>query len=453
MCGRMSDDGRRRSRRRPGGRATPAPPRRAERQDRVGAQPRRAGPRLPQHRDRRRRRPAVRDDRRPRVGERPGRLLRVRSGRPSSSIRLGDSGIAMDLREWVNQGLMTLFFLVVGLEAKRELDLGQLRERSRIAIPVVAALGGMVLPIAIFLAFNAGGAGREGLGRGDVDRHRVRARRPRARRARTGRASACRCSRSRSSTTSSRSSSSRSPTPSTSSSARCSIGGRAVRGPGRRAAADPAPACSCADGGAASRPAIWVALHASGIDPLISGLAVGLLVSAYQPVREDLEQVVERVRSFREQPTPELARSAQRGVASRDLAERAHPVRAAPVDELRDRAAVRAGQHRRADRRRPAVAGASRRRSRSGIFFGYVVGKPLGITVATWLATALRGVHAVGELAGHVRRAASSAGSGFTVSLLISSIAFDGDRLAEAKIGVLAAAVAAAVARVGRRAA
>src|SRR5262249_50718691 len=44
------------------------------------------------------------------------------------SIRIGDSGIGMDLREWVNQGLMTLFFLVVGLEAKRELDLGQLRE-------------------------------------------------------------------------------------------------------------------------------------------------------------------------------------------------------------------------------------------------------------------------------------------------------------------------------------
>src|SRR6185312_3264981 len=71
------------------------------------------------------------------------------------SIRIGDSGIAMDLREWVNQGLMTLFFLVVGLEAKRELDLGQLRERKRIAIPVVAALGGILVPIAIFLAINA----------------------------------------------------------------------------------------------------------------------------------------------------------------------------------------------------------------------------------------------------------------------------------------------------------
>jgi Na+/H+ antiporter NhaA len=54
------------------------------------------------------------------------------------AISLGDHSIATDLRGWVNEGLMTLFFLVVGLEAKRELDLGELRERSRVAIPVMA---------------------------------------------------------------------------------------------------------------------------------------------------------------------------------------------------------------------------------------------------------------------------------------------------------------------------
>ena len=57
------------------------------------------------------------------------------------SIHLGHTGIAADLRTWVNQGLMTLFFLVVGLEAKRQLDLGELRERRRLAIPVFAAMG------------------------------------------------------------------------------------------------------------------------------------------------------------------------------------------------------------------------------------------------------------------------------------------------------------------------
>ena len=80
------------------------------------------------------------------------------------SISLGGSGIALDLRHWVNEGLMTFFFLVVGLEAKRELDLGQLRERRRIALPVVAALGGMAVPVAIYLAFNAGGPGAHGWG-------------------------------------------------------------------------------------------------------------------------------------------------------------------------------------------------------------------------------------------------------------------------------------------------
>ena len=80
------------------------------------------------------------------------------------SITLGSDGISLDLRHWVNEGLMTFFFLVVGLEAKRELDTGELRERQRLAIPVAAALGGMAVPIAIFLAFNAGGAGADGWG-------------------------------------------------------------------------------------------------------------------------------------------------------------------------------------------------------------------------------------------------------------------------------------------------
>ena len=79
--------------------------------------------------------------------------------RTKLAISLGGDGISADLRHWVNEGLMTFFFLVVGLEAKRELDLGELRERRRLTIPVLAALGGMTIPIAIYLAFNAGGPG------------------------------------------------------------------------------------------------------------------------------------------------------------------------------------------------------------------------------------------------------------------------------------------------------
>ncbi len=86
-------------------------------------------------------------------------------------------GSAHDLRNWVNSGLMTLFFLVVGLELRREFDIGELRERRRLALPMLAGFGGMAVPIAIYLAFNAGRPPRRGLGRGDVHRHGVRARR------------------------------------------------------------------------------------------------------------------------------------------------------------------------------------------------------------------------------------------------------------------------------------
>src|SRR5918997_5870627 len=80
------------------------------------------------------------------------------------SIRIGSEGISMDLRGWVTQGLMAFFFLVVGLEARRELDLGSLRERRRITLPLAAALGGMGVAVVIYLAFKArgGGAARRG---------------------------------------------------------------------------------------------------------------------------------------------------------------------------------------------------------------------------------------------------------------------------------------------------
>ena len=80
------------------------------------------------------------------------------------SIRLGGGGISMDLRQWVNSGLMAFFFLVVGLEARREFDLGELRDRRRLALPVAAAVGGMVIPIAIYLAINAGHSSVSGWG-------------------------------------------------------------------------------------------------------------------------------------------------------------------------------------------------------------------------------------------------------------------------------------------------
>src|SRR5438105_3976339 len=84
--------------------------------------------------------------------------------RTTLSVRVGGAGIALDLRHWVNSGLMTLFFFVVGLEARREFDLGELRQRRRVTLPLAAGLGGMVVPIGIFLALNAGRDSAHGWG-------------------------------------------------------------------------------------------------------------------------------------------------------------------------------------------------------------------------------------------------------------------------------------------------
>lgn len=69
-----------------------------------------------------------------------------------------------DLQHWVNDGLMAVFFFVVGLEIKRELFHGELNSPRKAVLPAAAALGGMVAPAAIYAAFNAGGEGGEGWG-------------------------------------------------------------------------------------------------------------------------------------------------------------------------------------------------------------------------------------------------------------------------------------------------
>ena len=79
-------------------------------------------------------------------------------------VRLGDWRIVEDLRHWVNDGLMTLFFLVVGLEIKREFTTGELRDPRAAALPVIAAVGGMVVPALLYVALNVGGEGAGGWG-------------------------------------------------------------------------------------------------------------------------------------------------------------------------------------------------------------------------------------------------------------------------------------------------
>jgi Na+/H+ antiporter NhaA len=350
------------------------------------------------------------------------------------SIHVGRAVISQDLRHWVNDGLMMLFFLVAGLEAKRELDVGQLRDRRRASVPIVAAVGGMVVPVAIYLAFNLGSSAARGWGAA------------------------------------------------MSTDTALMLGVLAVVAPGgtrlrvrlltfalfddlvaliviatvyaSRVSFVPlavgiglcgvlialrhAPHAWHALAASLTALALWVALYESRIDPVIAGLVVGLLTNAEAPARDMLERVVDLTRSFREQPTPELARDAQRGLASAlsandRLQHRLHPWTSFVIVPLF--ALANAGIH---------VNGAVLGRAVSspvtlGIFIGYVVGKPLGIFGSAELAVRW----------GLAPRALSSpviagggvvAGVGFTVSLLISSLAFHGQALADAKVGILLAA-------------
>jgi Na+/H+ antiporter NhaA len=355
------------------------------------------------------------------------------------SIELGGSGVSTDLRHWVNEGLMTFFFLVVGLEAKREFDVGDMRERRRLAVPVLAALGGMAVPIAIFLAINAGGPGAHGWGAA------------------------------------------------MSTDTAFALGALALLTP--RAATRlrvflltlavvddlgalvviataytkhvSMTALLVAIGLFAALLALrfapawrrqlavligialWVAMFKSGIDPVIAGLAAGLATSAYPPSREHLERATELTRSFREQPTPELARSAQLGVLSAiSLNERLqyelHPWTSYVVVPLF--ALANAGIHVTSSLLSKAVGSPIT----LGIVIGYVVGKPVGIVGSSWIASrpSLRGPRPPISWP-LIFGGGAVAGIGFTVSLLISGLAFSGERLDEAKLGVLGSAVLA----------
>ena len=79
-------------------------------------------------------------------------------------VEVGSYVFDEDLGHVVNDLLMAVFFFVVGMEIKRELVVGELRDRRSVALPAMAALGGMIVPAAIYVAFNAGGDGAGGWG-------------------------------------------------------------------------------------------------------------------------------------------------------------------------------------------------------------------------------------------------------------------------------------------------
>ncbi len=354
-------------------------------------------------------------------------------------VRVGHAGITTDLRHWINEGLMTLFFLVVGLEAKRELDLGELRERRRIAIPVLAAAGGIAVPIAIYLAFNAGGPGAHGWGAAmSTDTAfalgALALLTPRA-------ATRLRVFLLTLAVVDDLSALVIIATVYTSHVSVLALGIAialllvllALRYlPVGRSAVSIVVAIG-----------LWVAMYESGIDPVISGLAVGLATSAYPPPRGDLERATALARSFREQPTPELARSARQGVLSAISANERmqyalHPWVSYVVLPLF--ALANAGLHVTGPLLRAAIGSPIT----LGIALGYVLGKPVGILAGSWLASRplLRGPRPL--VSGPIIAAGGAcAGIGFTISLLISSLAFSGRQLSEAKLGALSTLILA----------
>jgi Na+/H+ antiporter NhaA len=354
-----------------------------------------------------------------------------------AAVHVGGAGVSQDLRGWVNSGLMTFFFFIFGLEARREFDMGELRERRRLALPAAAALGGLVVPVAIYLAVNAGRSSVVGWGT------------------------------------------------SMSTDTAFALGMLALARPrfpdrvrtflltvavvddlvsllviGTAYSSDVRLAALAIGVGvfgvilllrragvryglvyAAAGITAWVAVFKSGVDPVVVGLAMGLLTYAYPADRADLERATDLFRSFREQPTPELARSATAGLTSaispnERLQLLYHPWTSYVIVPLF--ALANAGI---------AINGAFLGKAlfspvTLGIFLGYVAGKPVGITGASWLLTRLsrgRLRPSVGWAA--VTGTGTIAGIGFTVSILIATLAFSGTELQEAKLGVLSAAL------------
>jgi Na+/H+ antiporter NhaA len=357
------------------------------------------------------------------------------------SIRLGEDGISMDLRHWVNEGLMTLFFLVVGLEAKRELDTGSLRDRRRLGLSAVAALGGMALGAGVYLAFNAGGPGAGGWGAAiSTDTAfalgALALLAPRATRLRV-----------RLLTLTVIDDLIALLVIATVYTEDLSLMPLVVAA-GLFAALIAlrfAPVAWRGPAAVVLGVALWVAVRGSGVDPVICGLAVGLIASAYPPSREELERATELARSFREQPTPSLAREAQRGVASAISANERlqyllHPWTSFAIVPLF--ALANAGIELDGD----LIGDALGSPIAWGIFLGYVLGKPVGIVAGSWLATRSWTLGVQPSLSWPtIVGGGCVAGIGFTVSLLISTKAFEGQQLDEAKVGVLAAVPAAAL--------
>jgi Na+/H+ antiporter NhaA len=353
-----------------------------------------------------------------------------------ASVRLGGAELSMDLQHWVNDGLMALFFFVVGLEVRREISMGELNDRTRVVVPLIAGVGGMVVPAALYLLFNSSGEAAQGWG------------------VVIGTDTAF------------------------------LLGALALVGPAFSTqlrvfllaitVVDDIVAVTIigvvysesiqlvplaiALAGLAVIPLlnrlgiwqasiygavvllVWLATLESGLHASIAGMVSGLLVAAFPPRRSDVESAASLFRAFRQSPMPGAGRSAKRGLqravsVNERLQASLHPWVSfviVPVFAL-----ANAG----VDLRGGTLGAALRSPVTWGVVIGLVVGKFVGIGAFTRAAVRFTiGSLPHGVTRGQVLGGAALSGLGFTVSLLIASLAFESEALQEqATVGVLLA--------------
>ncbi len=359
-----------------------------------------------------------------------------------ASVRFGHYGIALDLTHWLNDGLMSIFFLVVGLEISREVTIGDLRSVRNVAAPALGAIGGLALPAVLYYAINHGGAGAHGWG-----------------------------------------------IPMSTDTAfltgilalfgpRCpdrlrlflltlaivdDIGAILVLALFYTGKVHLVPLIVVAVLVVALAGlrwlevwrllpyvligvALWVAVYESGVQPTFAGVLVGLLVPARRVAPEQRERIgiygralVERAEAHRAQLAVSAARASV--PANERLQAALHPVSAFIVVPLFGLA--NAGVSLSPTTLRHAVSSPVT----IGVVVGLLVGNTIGITAGATLAlrTGL-GVLPGGVRYGHLIGGAVLAGIGFTISLFVTDLAFTSAGLrADAKIGVLAGSLLGAV--------
>jgi Na+/H+ antiporter NhaA len=357
-------------------------------------------------------------------------------------LHFGDFRAELTVKHLVNDGLMTFFFFIVGLEVKSQFTIGELTDRARAAVPVIAAFAGLIVPAVIFLLFNP--SGDDARAWGVV----------------------------------------------ISTDTAFLVGALAIIGPKYPArlrtflltlavvddvGALLAIALFYSDhvrilpllialaliaGIAAVRLlpvgrgpaysvlalALWLALSAGGVHPTLAGVAVALLIPVFTPERGRVEEAVEVIRAFRQSPNSEYAKAATRSLReSISINERLQTdfgpyvsFAVLPLFALAN-AGVRLDH--------ATVAAAIGSPLTWGVIVGLVVGKFVGIAGATAVVRATGiGQLAPGLTLRRISGGAALSGIGFTISLFIIDLAIaDPAKQAQARVGVLVASVLALV--------